>query len=92
MIRLFPVVEFYITNVCNLTCRGCNRFNNYNFKGHQRWVDHASAYETWSKRLDLPRITVIGGEPTLNPDLELWASNLRRLWPDAVIMIQTNGT
>ena len=92
MIRLFPVVEFYITNVCNLTCRGCNRFNNLNFKGHQRWADHADAYEAWSKRLDLPRITIIGGEPTLNPDLELWAMNLRRLWPDAVIMIQTNGT
>ena len=92
MIRLFPVVEFYITNVCNLSCRGCNRFNDLNFKGHQRWVDHASAYEAWANRLDIPRITIIGGEPTLNPDLELWASNLRRLWPDAVIMIQTNGT
>jgi len=92
MIKLFPVVEFYITNVCNLSCRGCNRFNDLNFKGHQRWADHADAYEAWSKRLDLPRITIIGGEPTLNPDLELWAINLRRLWPDAVIMIQTNGT
>jgi len=92
MIKLFPVVEFYITNVCNLTCRGCNRFNNYNFKGHQRWADHAKEYEAWAKRLDLPRIVIIGGEPTLNPDLELWASNLRRLWPDSVIMIQTNGT
>ncbi len=92
MIRLFPVVEFYITNVCNLSCRGCNRFNDLNFKGHQRWADHADAYEAWSKRLDLPRITIIGGEPTLNPDLELWVSNLRRLWPNAVIMVQTNGT
>lgn len=92
MIKLFPVVEFYITNVCNLSCRGCNRFNDLNFKGHQRWADHALAYEAWSKRLDLPRITIIGGEPTLNPDLELWISNLRRLWPNAVIMVQTNGT
>ena len=92
MIKLFPVVEFYITNVCNLSCRGCNRFNDLNFKGHQRWADHADVYEAWSERLDLPRITIIGGEPTLNPDLELWAMNLRRLWPNAVIMIQTNGT
>ena len=92
MIRLFPVVEFYITNVCNLTCRGCNRFNNLNFKGHQYWDDHAEAYEAWAKRLDLPRITILGGEPTLNPDLELWCANLRRLWPEAVIMVQSNGT
>lgn len=92
MIKLFPVVEFYITNVCNLACRGCNRFNDKNFKGHQYWDDHADAYEAWSKRLELPRITILGGEPTLNPDLEKWAMNLRRLWPNAVIMIQSNGT
>lgn len=85
-------VEFYITNVCNLTCRGCNRFNNYNFKGHQKWVDHAQEYELWSQRLDIEQITIIGGEPTLNPDLELFALNLRRLWPDSEIMVQTNGT
>lgn len=92
MIRLFPVVEFYITNVCNLACRGCNRFNNYKFKGHELWKTHAKTYEAWSKRLDIPRITILGGEPTLNPDIRLWATNLRRLWPNAVIMIQTNGT
>ena len=92
MIRLFPVVEFYITNVCNLSCRGCNRFNNYKFKGHELWKTYAKTYEAWSKRLDIPRITILGGEPTLNPDIRLWATNLRRLWPEAVIMIQTNGT
>ena len=31
--------EFYITNVCNLSCNGCNRFNNYKFRGFQRWED-----------------------------------------------------
>jgi hypothetical protein len=56
------------------------------------WKTHAKTYEAWSKRLDIPRITILGGEPTLNPDIRLWATNLRRLWPNAVIMIQTNGT
>jgi organic radical activating enzyme len=92
MIELSPVLEFYITNVCNLTCRGCNRFNNYNFKGHQRWADHANSIEAWSQRLIATNISIIGGEPTLNPDLELWTSNIRRLWPNSTIMIQTNGT
>jgi organic radical activating enzyme len=87
-----PLVEFYITNVCNLTCRGCNRFNNYKFKGHQFWNDSADEIEAWSKRLDIEHITIIGGEPTLNPDLEQWVSNLRRLWPKAILMVQTNGT
>ena len=88
----FPVIEFYITNVCNLECRGCNRFNNYNFKGHQYWNDYATEIEAWSTRIDPKQITILGGEPLLNPDLEKWASNLRRLWPKSNIMIQTNGT
>ena len=87
-----PMVEFYITNVCNLTCRGCNRFNNYKFKGHQYWDDHASAIERWSQRLDIEHVWILGGEPTLNPDLKKWANNLRRLWPLSKISIQTNGT
>lgn len=86
------MVEFYITNVCNLTCRGCNRFNNLGLKGWQRWQDHASEYESWAKRLDIKLITLIGGEPTLHPQLETWCANLRRLWPDSDIMIQSNGT
>lgn len=86
------MVEFYITNVCNLTCRGCNRFNNYKFKGHQYWNDHAEAIEVWSQRIDIEHIWIIGGEPTLNPDLEKWAMNLRRLWPNSDINVQTNGT
>jgi organic radical activating enzyme len=92
MITLSPVLEVYITNVCNLTCRECNRFNNYNFTGHQYWNDHADAVEQWSTKLNASEIMIIGGEPTLNPDLELWASNLRRLWPNTSIGIQTNGT
>lgn len=90
--RSLELVEFYITNVCNLSCNECNRFNNYNFVGHQYWNEYASDIEQWSQRLDIENITIIGGEPTLNPDLELWASNLRRLWPNSNIMIQTNGT
>lgn len=92
MISLEPVLEFYISNVCNLACRGCNRFNNYNFKGHLYWQDYSTEIEQWSKKLNPRLITIIGGEPTLNPDIETWAMNLRRLWPDTQIMIQTNGT
>lgn len=87
-----PHVDFYITNVCNLTCRGCNRFNNLGLKGFQRWNDHATEIEQWSKRLTFNKITIIGGEPTLNPDLEKWCINLRRLWPTSEIMLQSNGT
>ena len=90
-IFLQPVLEIYITNECNLSCGNCNRFNNHDFQGHYYWEDHAEDFEKWSSRIDAKNITIIGGEPSLNPGLETWTMNLRRLWPNTKIMIQTNG-
>ena len=89
---LDSVIEFYITNQCNLACTNCNRFNDHDFRGHYHWEDSAPAVTAWSQRINAPMITIIGGEPSLHPNLETWVSNLRRLWPDTKIMIQSNGT
>jgi hypothetical protein len=89
---LDSVIEFYITNQCNLACTNCNRFNDHDFRGHYAWEASADAVEAWSQRIDAPLITIIGGEPSLHPGLETWAANLRRLWPRTDIIIQSNGT
>lgn len=89
---LDSVIEFYITNQCNLACTNCNRFNDHDFRGHYSWEDSAEAVEAWSQRINAPLITIIGGEPSLHPGLETWVANLRRLWPSTSIIIQSNGT
>jgi len=89
---LDSVIEFYITNQCNLACTNCNRFNDHDFRGHYAWEDSAPAVEAWSQRINAPLITIIGGEPSLHPGLETWVANLRRLWPRTEIMVQSNGT
>ena len=68
--------EFYITNVCNLACTHCNRYNNYRFKGHQRWDDYAGLYQEWARNIDIDHIAVLGGEPLLNPDIIQWCKGL----------------
>lgn len=83
--------EFYITNVCNLSCNGCNRFNNYNFRGFQRWNDYKDLYAEWSKELQISSIGILGGEPLLNVDFKLWVQGIRQLWPQAAIKVTTNG-
>jgi organic radical activating enzyme len=85
-------VEFYITNHCNFDCDGCNRFNNYNFRGHQRWKDHAETYKAWSKRLDINKIGILGGEPMMNPDYMDWITGVHELWPNSKILFYTNGS
>jgi organic radical activating enzyme len=84
--------EFYITNVCNLNCPNCNRFNNYPFKGHFLWDDHKEDYKEWSKKLQFKLIGILGGEPLLNPNLLDWIHGVAELWPESKIVIVTNGT
>lgn len=84
--------EFYITNVCNLACEGCNRFNNFKINGWQPWHDWEPTYTTWAQQLNIGNIAILGGEPLLNPDIYLWTQNLSRLWPRSTVMIVTNGT
>lgn len=93
MTKLFlKYAEFYITNVCNLTCKGCNRFNSFPLKGYQSWKEHGETYRRWSQELSIPIIAIMGGEPFLNPEFDDWVSGLRALWPYSQLIIATNGT
>jgi len=84
-------VDFYITNVCNLTCQNCNRFNNFDFKGWQRWSDYEDQYQQWGKLVDLKAVTIMGGEPFLNPTLIDWVQGINRIF-GIEVQVLTNGT
>lgn len=84
-------VEFYITNVCNLTCDNCNRFNNHKFAGWQRWSDYEQVYQRWANYIDLNAIVLMGGEPTLNPTCVEWVLGLQKIF-DVDVQVLTNGT
>jgi hypothetical protein len=84
--------EFYITNVCNLNCENCNRFNNFAFTGHQNWHAHADDYAQWADLIKFDTIGIIGGEPLLNPTFIDWLNGIAHLWPDSKINVITNGT
>jgi organic radical activating enzyme len=86
-------LEFYITNVCNLTCSGCNRYNNYKFTGWENFDDYEEILTRWAEKIDIVKPVVLGGEPLLNPSINKWLKGIRRLWPDRIPpQIQSNGT
>ena len=90
---LIDRLEFYITNVCNLTCSGCNRYNNYKFSGWESWCAAEPVLTKWAERIDIRHPVILGGEPLLNPDIVAWVNGLRRLWPrHGGVQIQSNGT
>lgn len=85
-------IEFYITNVCNFNCSGCNRFNNYTFSGSSRWADYKDIYKQWSQRLTFSKATVLGGEPMICSDYKDWLLGIRTLWPESTVILLTNGS
>jgi organic radical activating enzyme len=91
MKRHVDKLEFYINNTCNLTCTNCNRFNNLDFRGWQRWSDYEQDYIEWAKYIEPQRIVILGGEPFLNPTLKQWVSGLNLAF-DKPVQVLTNGT
>ena len=89
--KLISNTEFYITNVCNLNCFNCNRFNNFDFKGYQKWSDYKEIYTQWARHVRLQRVTILGGEPLLNPTILDWIDGINGLW-NIPVQILTNGT
>jgi hypothetical protein len=84
-------LEFYITNVCNLTCEHCNRYNNHDFRGWQRWSDYQADYNEWGRRVTVDGIVILGGEPLLNPTINDWVRGLNSAF-DKSVQILSNGT
>lgn len=85
-------VEFHLTDACNLTCSGCNRFNDMGLRGFEDWNKHRSAYENFSKNVEIEReIDILGGEPLLHPHINQIITDLRNFWPSNEIVILTNG-
>jgi len=91
MKRQVDKLEFYITNSCNLTCTNCNRFNNLDFRGWQRWSDYEADYREWAKYIAPKKIVLLGGEPFLNPTLNEWLLGINQTF-NRPVQILTNGT
>lgn len=90
---LIDKLEFYITNVCNLTCSGCNRYNNFKFAGWESWEEAKPILTRWAEKIDIRHPVILGGEPLLNPDIVSWIRGIHRLWPyHSGVQVQSNGT
>jgi sulfatase maturation enzyme AslB (radical SAM superfamily) len=89
---ILPFVETMITQVCNLSCAGCTNYSDLNHRGHISWVQGREWIAPWLERITIPDFGIFGGEPLLNPEVDLWISGIRDLLPAAQIRFTTNGT
>lgn len=86
------IAQWYISHTCNLSCKNCLSYNNFNISGHERWTDNADYVRRWSELVEIEDLSIIGGEPLGNSDLNLWVTGVREYFDTKDFKICTNGT
>lgn len=88
-------VDYHITDKCNLKCVSCNHFcplvpDSVSHKSIEQIEKDLTALSKFRNYIRM--ITLLGGEPTLHPQLEEIIILTRKLFPSNQIYITTNGT
>ena len=84
-------LEIHVAHACNLACESCSHYSDHGHKGivpigeADRWMSQ------WSGRISLGTFSLVGGEPTIHPDLTGFVRLARRHWPGAYLRLVTNG-
>ena len=85
------ILDVSTTIGCNLSCKGCNHFSNYFSPGSKLDTDALLRdIRVILPRLDIDRVSIIGGEPLLNPRCEEILYECRSHTRNAVYLY-TNG-
>lgn len=96
MIFYLNKIEYHLVDHCNLNCAGCSH---YAVLAKPRFAD-IKLFEKNVKQLvrlldnsniRLKFFHLLGGEPLLHPEIEDFCKIARKLLPDTIIKIKTNG-
>jgi hypothetical protein len=90
-LRRVERVELHVTHACNLACESCSHYSNHNHHGHLALAEADRWMGPWSGRLAPDEFHLLGGEPTIHPELTEFVRLVRRHWPQTFIRIRTNG-
>lgn len=85
-------LEIHIVDHCNLNCAGCNHFCSLAEPFYISLDDFTNQLKLVKEKLpSLKWLMLLGGEPTLHPQLLELCQIARNLFPDIIIEILTNG-
>ena len=90
MIEL-PNLEFHAAHACNLYCAQCSHYSNFHAGGIVSLDEAHDNFDVWKARLAPKRLAILGGEPTLNPELLSIIASARQAFPNTEGLFVTNG-
>lgn len=87
-----PHAELQSADWCNLNCRGCNHYSplyDHVFPDRKKRIQDIRTLKSIFSYVG--RIYLLGGEPFLNPEINLYISEIRDIYPNTTMVIMTNG-
>lgn len=84
-------LEIHVAHSCNLVCESCSHYSNQGHKGLLSLADAERWMSLWSARLRPKTFSLLGGEPSIHPELAEFVSLSRRHWPDSHLRLVSNG-
>ena len=84
-------LEIHLSHRCNLSCEGCSHYSNQGLNGIVSVEEADRWMRLWKDRIDPRTFCLVGGEPTMHPDLTEFVVLSRRSWPRAHLRLVTNG-
>lgn len=85
-------LEIHLVHGCNFRCESCSHYSNQGHKGVLSLEEADHSMGRWSARVQPGRISLLGGEPTLHPQLAEFFKLARRHWPGTHLQLVTNGS
>ncbi|MBP7371147.1 MAG: radical SAM protein [Arenimonas sp.] len=89
--KIIRHLEIHVVHSCNLACEGCSHYSDQGHKGILSLSEADQWMQLWSQRLRPKQFSLLGGEPTIHPDLTGFVLLARKHWPDAHLRLVTNG-
>ena len=89
---IMPQVEMHVADFCNLNCKGCAHFSpifEKKLPDTNKRLEDVRLLK--SKFAHIVKFYLLGGEPFVNPDIDIYITEIRKILPDTMIQIVTNG-
>lgn len=86
-----PQIEMHVAHSCNLACESCSHYSNYGHRGLVSLEEGHEWFSGWSNRVQPEYFNLVGGEPSLHPQLADFVRLTRIHWPVSKIRVVTNG-
>jgi hypothetical protein len=90
MIELMNL-EIHAWDGCNLHCESCSHFSSLGIRRGPNVDECRTWMQAWAQRLKPRFFSIVGGEPTLNPNLTEIVRLAGRVWDKSHIRLVTNG-